>query len=362
MFNIRRDKSARAVVQLVSLIGICLGAALPARSQSSDETFKGKQIQLLVGFGAGGGYDLYARVVAQYLSRFIPGNPTISVQNMPGAGGLKVANYMYSQAPRDGTVIALTDCDLVAAPLLGLVDSSSLQYKPEKFFWLANLNSDASVAVFRSDSGVRSVTDLTKQQYVVGSTGLTANNGLYPNVMNNLLHTKLKVVGGYPGANALTLALERGEVQGVGGWTWSGIMVSRPQWIRDKTIVPVLQLSMRKLPELPDVPSILDYVKSDDARRALDLIFSPEVIGRPFFAPPGVPAKTDETLRTAFTKLGGDPDFQAAAKKARLELTFMDGAELDRLVRKVSDASPSVVKLAKEMIQPATTTPGTKAP
>ena len=353
MLVFRLRKWALPFLRVTAALSLCTGTFGPALAHSG-ELFKGKQIQLLVGYSAGGGYDIYARTVARYLPKFIPGHPSIVVQNMPGAGGLKVANYMYSQAPRDGTVIALTDNDLVVAPVLGMIDPHNVKYNPSKFFWLANMNSDVSVAVFRNDAGVRSLADLRAKQHIVGSTGLPANNAVYPLVMNNVLHTKLKVVAGYPGVKALTLALERGEIQGIGGWTWSGIMVSHPQWIRDKTIVPVLQLSSRKLPELPQVPSIMAYVKNGDERQALKLIFSPDIIGRPFFAPPGVPAETGGVLRSAFVKLARDPQFRAAATKERLEIDFMDGAKLSKLVGGVANAPVRVLALAKKMIRPAT--------
>lgn len=335
---------------LCTFLGLCVAATGSTWSKSTSNVFRGKQIELIVGYGAGGGYDTYARVVARYLPRFIPNHPTVVVQNMPGADGFKVANFMYSEAPKDGTVIALTNRDIVAAPLLGLIDTSNLQYDPTKFFWLANLNSDVSVAVFRNDSGVRSIADLRKKQHVVGATGLTSDDAIYPYVMNNVLHTKLKVVAGYPGTNALTLALERSEIQGVAGWAWSSIMVQRPQWIRDKTIVPVLQLSMKKLPELPQTPSIADFVKDASSRQAFELIFSPDTLGRPFFAPPGIPADIGDLLRSAFTKLANDPDFLAAAKKARLEITFTDGHSLAGLIQRIASSSPAVVILAKKML------------
>ena len=357
-----RSKGATAVITAVfTSLGLCITATGSAWSKSTNDVFKGKQIELIVGYGAGGGYDTYARVVARYLSVYIPGHPTVVVQNMPGADGLKVANYMYSQAAKDGTVIALTNRSLVSAPMLGLIDTSSLQYDPKKFFWLANLNSDVSVAVFRSDSGVRSITNLRKKQYVVGATGLTSDDAIYPYVMNNVLHTKLKVVTGYPGTNALTLALERHEIQGIGGWAWSSIMVQRPQWIADKTIIPVLQLSTRKLPELPHTPSIMEYVKGAKARQALELIFFPDTLGRPFFAPPGVPSKVGQILRMAFTKLASSAKFLAAAKKARLQITFTNGQSLNGLIQRISNASPAVVTLAKKMIERGETKVGTKA-
>lgn len=170
----------------------------------------------MVGYASGGGYDTYARVVAQFLGKYIPGNPVIVVQNMPGADGLALANFMYVRAPKDGTVIALTNRNLAVAPKLGLIEAQNVHYDPTKFHWLANLNVEVSVMVARHDAGVASIDDLTRKPIVVGATGVTSNNAMYPYVMNNLLNTKLKVVTGYPGTSHLTLALERGEIQGIG--------------------------------------------------------------------------------------------------------------------------------------------------
>ncbi len=362
MTYIRQEKVLLALFQFLSALGVWLPATIPAWSQPAIDAFKGKEVRILVGYGAGGGYDIYARTVALHLSRFIPGNPTVIVQNMPGADGLKVADYMHLHAPKDGTVIAVTNRNVAVAPILGMVDTSNIKYDPSKFFWIANLNSEVSVAAFRNDAGVNSVDDLKNKQVVVGSTGLTANNAVYPYVMNNLIGTKLKVVVGYPGTNALVLALERGEIQGIGGWSWSGIMVQRPYWIRDKTIVTLLQLGMDKVPELGAVPSIFDYATNDETRQALELIFSPETIGRPFFAPPGISVETGRMLRTAFTQLVNDPAFQTSAAKAKVDISFMEGESLTKLVDRISAASPAAVELAKKITQRGATAVESKTP
>lgn len=359
---IRKKRATSALFYVLSVFAIWFTATFPAWPQSGGDAFKGKELRILVGYDVGGGYDIYARTVANHLARFIPGSPTVVVQNMPGADGLKVADYMYLQAPKDGTVIALTNRNIAVAPILGLVDANSIRYEAQKFYWIANLNSEVSVAVFRTDAGVSSVEDLKKKPIIVGSTGLTANNAVYPYVMNNLIGTQLKVVTGYPGTSAVVLALERGEVQGIGGWAWSSIMVQRPHWIRDKTIVTLLQLGIDKVPELVGVPSIFDFAKNDETRQALQLIFSPDTLGRPFFAPPGISAETGQILRSAFKRLANDPEFQAAAAKAKLEIAFMDGESLEKLVDRLSKASPAAVELAKKITQRGTTAVETKAP
>jgi tripartite-type tricarboxylate transporter receptor subunit TctC len=358
----RQDGPTRFLLGLLTVAGVSLLAPGPAWSQSVANFFKGKDLQILVGYSAGGGYDIYARTVARYLGKYIPGNPTIIVQNMPGADGLKLANYVYVQAPKDGTVIALTNRNLAVAPMLGLVDSESMAYDPQKLYWIANLNSEVSVAVFRSDAGVASVDDLKGKPLIVGSTGLTSNNAVYPYVMNNLIGTQLKVIIGYRGTNDVTLALERGEIQGVGGWAWSSIMAQRPYWIRDKTIVPLLQLSTQKIPELVGVPSILDYAKTDETRQALELIFSPDILGRPFFAPPGISAETGRMLRTAFNQMSKDPSFLAATETAKLNLSYTDGETLDQFVDRMTRATPAAIALARKLTQRGATAVGSRGP
>ena len=357
MIFTRQERLMFAVFYLFLVIVVCLITAFPALAQTTGDTFKGKELRILVGYDVGGGYDIYARAVAPHLAKFIPGNPTIVVQNMPGADGLKVAEYMFSQAPKDGTVIALTNRNIAVAPILGLVDT---KYDPQKFFWVANLNSEVSVAVFRADAGVGTIEDLKKKPTIVGSTGLTANNAVYPYVMNNLIGTQLKVVTGYPGTSSVVLALERGEVQGIGGWAYSSIMAQRPHWLRDKTIVPLLQLGLDKVPQLGAVPSIFDFAKNDETRQALQLVFSPDALGRPIFAPPGVSAETGRMLRAAFKNLANDPEFQSAVAKMKLDISFMDGETLERLVREVSNVSPAAVDLAKKITQRGGTVVETK--
>lgn len=324
-------------------------AATPASAQTSADLYRGKQIRILVGYAPGGGYDTYARAVAEALSRNIPGNPSVLVQNMPGADGLALANYMAQLAPRDGTVIALTNRNLVVAPLLGLIDPSSVHYDPIQFDWIGNLNSEVSVVIVKSDLGIRDIEDLRRREVVVGSTGLTSENGIYPYIVNNLLGTRLKVVTGYPSTSGVMLALESGEVGGIGGLSWSSLQVQRPDWIKNKVITPLIQLGLHPAPELANVPLIRDLARTDDEKRALDLIFVPEELGRAFFIPPGSPEQAIGILREAFAALIKDPEFTQVAKSARLDIAFTSGASVQDLVTRLNSAPPSVVELARRL-------------
>jgi tripartite-type tricarboxylate transporter receptor subunit TctC len=323
----------------------------PAFAQSSLEFYKGKEVRIIVGYAAGGGYDAYARAAGQVLGKHLPGNPTVIVQNMPGADGLAVANYMAKLAPRDGTVIGLTNRNLAVAPLLGMIEASSVQYDPKLFNWIANLNSELSVLLVRSDLGIRTIDDLRARELAVGSTGQTSNNAIYPYVINNVLGTRLKVVTGYPGTSHLTLALERGEIGGVGGWAWSSIQVQRPDWIKSKFVLPLLVLGTAQNDDLKDWPHILDFAHDDDERRALELVFAPDDTGRPFFAPPATPAVAVDLLRAAFAATVGDQDFKTSAEKARLEVTFTSGAVLQEQVIRLTSATPAVIEKAKHLMR-----------
>lgn len=338
-------------IRSLCTLAIGLLLSMPAWAQPDTAPFKPSEIRLLVGYAAGGGYDTYGRIVVQYLGKHIPGNPTVIVQNMPGADGVVVANHIYTRAAKDGSAIALTNRNIAVAPLLGLIEPQNVQYKAAEFYWLANLNSEVSVIVVRTDANVRSLEDLKQHTIIVGATGLTSNNAIYPYVANNLLHTKFKVVTGYPGTSHLVLAVERGEIQGIGGWAWSSILVQKPDWIRDKFVLPLLQLSLEKHPDLPNVPLILDFAKTDDDKQALSLIFAPEAMGRPFFGPPGMQPEAGRVLRDAFAAVVKDPGFITAAEKAKLDVAFMGGAALEKIVLQLSQASPQAIDLAKKLTQ-----------
>lgn len=310
-----------------------------------------KEVRILVGYASGGGYDTYARVVAQHLGKHLRGTPALIVQNMPGADGLTVTNYMFTGPAKDGSVIALTNRNIAVAPTLGLIEAKNVRYKAEQFYWIANLNTEVSAIVARSDAGITSIEDLKKRSLLVGSTGLTSNNAIYPYVTNNLIGTKMKVVAGYPGTSHLVLALERGEIAGIGGWAWSSIAVQKPTWISDKFIIPLMQLGLEKHPDLRDVPMITDFAKSEEDKLALRLIFAPEAMGRPFFGPPGMDPTAGEALREAFGNMVADPEFVATSTKAKLEVTFLNGKSLQTLVADLTRVTPGAIARAKQLTE-----------
>ena len=279
-----RRRSLLKAAGMLSL-GAALGTpASQALAQGAEDPTK--NITILVSHAAGGGYDAYARLYARHLSRFLPGQPNVTVRNMPGAAGVVMANSLASQTTRNGSVIALGPGSLATASLFG---SQGARYDAREFTWIGSLNNDVSVAVSRSDSPVSSLDDLFSKELVVGGAGASDNSVVHAAILMKLFGAKLRLVSGYNGSGDTVLALDRGEVQGIAGWNYSSITTMRPDWIRDRKIHILLQLSLSKHPELPNVPTILDLAKTDAQRETLRLLFAQSTMGRVLFAPAGLP-------------------------------------------------------------------------
>ena len=327
----------------------CLGPLTPAaQAQSPADFYKGKNVELYIGYSVGGGYDLYARVLARHIGRHIPGNPTIVVKNMEGAGSLRLANWLYRVAPKDGSVFGIIGRGTGFDPLLG---QQAAQFDGTKFTWIGSGNHEVSVCVsFEGRAGVTKFDDLRVKEMTVGGTGASADTDQFPKVVNGVLGTKMKVVSGYPGGNDIVLAMERGELQGRCGWSWSSVKATHGSWITEKKLNILVQLSLQKHPELPDVPLIIDLAKTDEERQILKLIFARQVMGRPFLAPPGIPADRAEALRKAFMETLADPVFMADAEKAQLEVNPVAGDDLQKLVAEVYRTPPEVAKKAAQLL------------
>ena len=337
----------RNTMACVGAIACGLGLAMtPALAQSN--FYAGKTVNLYVGYSAGGGYDVYGRMVARYMGKHIPGNPTVVVTNMPGAGSLRAANWIYNVAPKDGTAFGTIARGTAFDPLLGLPGS---QFDATKYNWIGSANDEVSVCVSWHTSTVKTYEDLLKQNLLVGGTGGSADTDQFPKVMNGVLGTKMKVIAGYPGGNDINLAMERGEVQGRCGWSWSSVKSTQPQWLKDKKINILIQLSMTKHEDLPDVPSVLEKATSDEQRAILKLVFARQVMGRPFMAPPGVPADRVAILRKAFMDTMKDPEFLAEADKAKLEITPVPGEQIQQLVIDAYKLPADIVKKTGDLLK-----------
>jgi len=331
----------RILAAAATLAAVAAGGMAAAGAQSPADFYRGKSIDLEIGYSVGGGYDLYARLVAAHLGAHIPGNPTIVPKNMEGAGSLRLANYLYAAAPRDGTAIGAISRGAAFDPLLG---ENGAQFDASKFSWIGSANNEVSVCVALTSSGITSFDDVLTKPLTIGSTGVGDDTYQFPAVMNAVLGTKFKIVTGYPGGNDISLALERGEVQGRCGWSWSSIVATRMNWVTSKKIVVLVQMSLSKHADLPDVPLIMDLAKTDEERQIFKLIFARQVMGRPFAAPPGLPADRLATLRQAFAETMADKDFLADAAKRKFEINPVDGAALEALVQEVYRTPPAVTK------------------
>ena len=280
----RRTYAGGLAAALCAMIGGWGASLLPGSSAQAQEIRLPREVKIIVGSGVGGGYDAYARLAAPFLSKYLPGSPPVIVQNMPGGGGLKLANYMAQLAPRDGGTIAITNRNLIAAPLLGIVERANVQYEPAALTWLANLTSDVSFLILRPEVGARSIDDLRSKSIVVGSTSRADNNGVFPFVANNLLGTRFKVISGYASSNDMLLAMERAEIDGIVGFSWASLQVQRPAWLEGKRERLIMQLGLEPLPQARDVPRMLDFARSPLDRQALELLATLNTLGRPFWS------------------------------------------------------------------------------
>src|SRR5271156_4775439 len=290
---------------VVAALSILTPAAI-GFAQSPSDFYKGRNINLYIGYSPGGAYDLYARAIARHMGGHIPGNPTIVPQNMEGAGSLRLANYLYRVAPQDGSAFATFARGIAFDPLLiGKGDA----FDAQKFNWLGSANNEVSVCVVLKGSGITKFEDLFTKELTVGGTGTSADTDQFPRVLNGVLGTHFKIVEGYPGGNDVLLAMERGEVKGRCGWSWSSVKSTRPAWIAEKKMTVLVQLSLTRHPELPDVPLVTDLAKNDEQRQILKMIFARQVMGRPYLAPPNLPPDRVAALRKAFADSMSDKDF-----------------------------------------------------
>jgi tripartite-type tricarboxylate transporter receptor subunit TctC len=325
---------------LLSLIG-------GARAQSVEEFYRGKTINLIVGFTPGGGYDTTARVLAPHLRKHIPGNPSIVVQNMDGAGSLKATNHLFNVAAKDGTVIGTFSRGMPAEPLMG---NTAAQFDAAKFTWLGSTTNEYSAVLATQSSPVKNFGDLQKHEFTVGGEGSGSDSDVYAMLLKNLFGAKVKLVTGYPGTAELMLAVERGELDGRAAWSWSSLKASKPDWIRDKKVSFLAQLNLTKNPELSDVPLITELTNNDRHRQILRLVLSRQTMGRPFAAPPGIPEDRKSALRKAFDDAMKDPEFLAEAKQRKMDVNPVSGAEIEKLVAELYQTPQDAVAEAKAAI------------
>ena len=258
-------------VFVTGFLGLIAAFVIPTAAVSQDVAnfYRGKQVRLLIGYSAGGGYDTYARILARHIGKHIPGNPTVVPQNMPGAGSLTLTNFLYNVAPKDGTVFGTIARGMAMEPLLG---GDGTQFDATKLSWIGSLNNEVSICASWHTSNVKTMEDLKTMQLIVGGTGSGADTDTYPIVMSNLLDANIKLISGYPGGNDILLAMERGEVDGRCGWSWSSVVSRRGDWLKENKINVLVQMALQKHPDLPDVPLVMDLADNEDEEMAMKLI------------------------------------------------------------------------------------------
>lgn len=322
-------------ISLAAVMALCA----PAQAQQSIESvYKGKTIDFYIGFSPGGGYDFYARLLARFMGEHIPGKPNIVAKNMAGGGSRTAASFMYSVAPKDGLALATVD---QATPVQQAVGDPTIKFDTAKFNFIGNPVVDNNVVVTWHASGVKTIEDATKKEYPIGATGFNTSSQ-YPQALNIVAGTKFKIILGYPGANEINLAMENGEVAGRGSNSWASYKATKPDWIRDKKMHVLVQIGLQKAADLPDVPLLMDLAKNEADRAALKLLSAPPDIGRPVFAPPGVPAERVKALRDAFDATMKDQAFLDAAKREGLEIDPVSGEQLQKIVNEILSAPQAV--------------------
>jgi tripartite-type tricarboxylate transporter receptor subunit TctC len=330
----------------VAFLAVCTASA---QAQSPAEFYKGRTIDLLIGYSEGGGYDRYARLIARYLGKHIPGQPVVVPRNMEGTGSLRLANWLYNSGSSAGTVIGAVGRSTGFAPLLG---QKTAQFDGTRFNWIGSANNDVSVCVaWRGRTPIKTFDDLLTNELKVGGTGVAANSERFTRVINGVLGTKMKIVSGYSSGKELNRAMVQGEVDGRCGWAWANVKATRPDWVRDGKIITLVQLALKAHPDLPRVPLIVDMAKTEDQKAMLKLLFARQELGRPFLAPPDVPADRVAALRQAFVDTMSDAQFLAQAQKAQIEITPTAGTAVQRLVEEVYRTRPALVRKAMDLLE-----------
>ena len=333
-----------AVAALVLAASSCGAAA-----QTPEEFYRGRQITMLVGSGSGGGYDIYARVWARHVTRHIPGNPVIVAKNMPAAAGVAAANALYNTSDKDGLTIAALTNGVALEPLSG---NALARYDVQKMAWIGSIGKLQNVCAMWHSSPAKTIKDAQAREIIVAGAGATSNSAIMPRILNELIGTRFKIVAGYDPTAGLNLALERGEAEGICGLSWSTLKASRPQWIRDRLLNVIVQVGVDKIADLPGVPSALELIADEEARKVLLLILIRQEIGRPFALPPGVPADRVAALRRAFETTLADPEFRTEADKSGMEIEPLAGATIEAMLATAYGAPRAIIARAIGLLEP----------
>jgi tripartite-type tricarboxylate transporter receptor subunit TctC len=331
---------------------IALAAGLLVAPAQAVDFYAGKSIDFLVGGDVGGGYDIYARTISRHLARFIPGNQTIVIKNQPGAGSGRAATYVYGVAPKDGSVIGAVFPGVIMGPLLD--DRAQALFDPTRFQYLASADNATRVCISHQRSSIKRFEDVLTQRTVMGASAAGGSTRDYINMLKKATGAMFDLVAGYKGTADIFLAMERGEVDGLCGLDWTSLKSQRPDWVRDKAVYILAQTNLEPQPELArlGVPQIWKFIRSMDDKKAVELIISQQVLGRPYLAPPGVPAEPVGILRAAFAATLQDKDFRADAERTRIDIEPSSGERVQQLVEQIYATPKATVERAKELIKP----------
>jgi tripartite-type tricarboxylate transporter receptor subunit TctC len=337
---------------LARAAGLVSGAvlALPpptASAATPEEFYSGRQLLLIMSTDAGGGYASYANAFAPYLAAHIPGRPRITVQFMPGAGGLRAMNYLYASAPKDGSVIGMVHSGVPFAPLYGM---TAANFDPREMGWIGSIGEAAAMCVFWHTSGVRTWQDMLTKPNVVGSSGAGSQMETFPVMLNKLFGTQTKVISGYKGGNEVYLAMERGEVDGRCGVSVSSVNATRPDWLPQNKVTVPIHIALERSPQFPDVPALVEFAKDEQTKQVLEFVLAPTLMDRPLLTPPGVPAERLAVLRAAFHAAVTDPKFLADARRQRIDVKEVPGARIEQVIANAFRTPPDVVRLATESL------------
>jgi tripartite-type tricarboxylate transporter receptor subunit TctC len=319
-----------------------------AHADAIEDFYKGKMITLIISTGEGDGQDKMARLVARHWTNHIPGKPTIVAKNMPGAGNLRATNFLYGQAPKDGTTIGAI---IPAFTLQQMLGGTGVNYDSAKFNWIGSSNtSNPTIHVWHT-AGIASIEDAKKREVLMGGTGAGSNSVLYPTILNNIIGTKFKVIMGYRASGEVNLAMERGEVQGRAGETFNTLMANEPDWVRDKKINILVQIGREKEKGFENIPLATDFAKDAGSRDVLKVFGDVIALGRPYLAPPDVPKDRIAALRQSFDAAVKDPALLADAERAHLDISPTDGQTLQQVVAGMIHTNAEVLARVKQMVE-----------
>src|SRR3954471_15438900 len=339
------SRSTNLVLALTATVMVAV-AAPHASADPIVDFYRGKQLSLVIGTSAGNDYDFRGRLIARHMGRHIPGEPIIAPQNMPGAGGIKAANYMAAIAPKDGTTVHMIMTNMMATQAMHL---PGIEFDTRQFRWIGNTTSTPNVINSWHTSGITKIEDVKTKELVVGAPKGTAGV-IYPTLLNKLAGMKFKIVTGYPGGNEVNIAMERGEVLGRGSNSWASWKSTKPQWITEKKILILAQVGLQRDPELSDVPLLIELASNDPDRKLMTFVSAETAISRALVTTPGVPPERVEALRRAFDATMKDPQFMAEADKAKMDISPMTGEDSQVIADSIVNTPPDVIAYAQEIL------------